>query len=74
MKVEFIKKGIVIFNCTDDTNWEEVKDKFEEMKKDNTVKSIEMTFKENTSLDDVNEVFLNQESKNVILQRVYLND
>jgi hypothetical protein len=77
MKTEFIKKGEVIFKVGEEDygNPTEAQEaRLEELAKTETIKSIELTFIENASFDQVSDLFLHQEDGVVISQKVYLND
>lgn len=57
------KKEIVSFDTLKDEYSGDVEQKFIELNDNEKVKSIHLEFDENTTLDDVNDIFRNNESK-----------
>lgn len=74
MITEFIKKEEIVLTLDENENNDIAISKIEEICKNETIKSIELIFTEGTILEDVNGLFINQETKKLIKQKVHLNE
>lgn len=74
MKAEFIKKGQVIFETFEGKITDEIEKKIIEFTETETVKSMEITLKEGSTLRDLNDLLVEGKTDCLILQKIYFND
>ncbi|QCW20702.1 hypothetical protein [Flavobacterium phage FPSV-S29] len=74
MKAEFIKNGQVIFETFEGRMTDEIKKKIIEFTETETVKSMEITLKEGSTLRDLNDLLVEGKTDCLILQKIYFND
>ena len=74
MITEFIKREEIVLTLDENENNDIAISKIEEICKNETIKSIELIFTEGTILEDVNDLFMNQETKKLTKQKVHLNE
>lgn len=76
MNVQIIKGEKILFNIdTTNTPYESVKDELQVINNNETVKAIELTFKEGTNLDALNEMFHSQNDNDIVIgQKIFLNE
>ncbi|ANB40444.1 hypothetical protein BOW80_gp42 [Flavobacterium phage Fpv3] len=74
MKAEFIKNGQVIFETFEGRMTDEIEKKIIEFTETETVKSMEITLKEGSTLRDLNDLLVEGKTDCLILQKIYFND
>lgn len=74
MKVEFIKNGQVIFETFECGMTDEIEKKMIEFTETETVKSMEITLKEGSTLRDLDDLLVGGKTDCLILQKIYFND
>ncbi|ANB40285.1 hypothetical protein BOX09_gp43 [Flavobacterium phage Fpv1] len=74
MKAEFIKNGQVIFETFEGRMTDEIEKKMIEFTETETVKSMEITLKEGSTLRDLNDLLVEGKTDCLILQKIYFND
>jgi hypothetical protein len=74
MKAEFIKNGQIIFETFEGRMTDEIEKKMIEFTETETVKSMEITLKEGSTLRDLNDLLVEGNTDCLILQKIYFND